>query len=227
MRILLIEDDQALCQAICVHLEKEGYPVDICCDGEDALYYALQNAYSVIILDRMLPGIDGLTLLQTIRRRGILTPVIMATAMDTLQDKINGLDCGADDYIVKPFDVAELLARIRAQIRRPAMKNMTASFSFGDLVLDPDKRELLCQNKKVSLSQREASMMEYFLKNPQQTLSRTMILTHIWGADADVEEGNLDNYIYFLRKRLRTLKSRVQIKTLHKMGYRMEDSDVS
>ena len=121
MRILLIEDDISLCNALMIHLRSEGYETDVCHNGTDGLSYALQNTYDGIILDRMLPELDGLTLLSAIRRKNIFTPVIIATAMDSLQEKINGLDCGADDYITKPFDAQELLARIRALSRRPAV----------------------------------------------------------------------------------------------------------
>ena len=192
MRILLIEDDISLCNALMIHLRSEGYETDVCHNGTDGLSYALQNTYDVIILDRMLPELDGLTLLSAIRRKNIFTPVIIATAMDSLQEKINGLDCGADDYITKPFDAQELLARIRALSRRPAVLNDSPLLSYGDLSFNPEKR-------------------------------RNLMLSYVWGADAEVEEGNLDNYIYFLRRRLRTLKSNVQIKTIHGVGYRLEE----
>lgn len=140
MRILLIEDDISLCNALMIHLRSEGYETDVCHNGTDGLSYALQNTYDVIILDRMLPELDGLTLLSAIRRKNIFTPVIIATAMDSLQEKINGLDCGADDYITKPFDAQELLARIRALSRRPAVLNDSPLLSYGDLSFNPENR---------------------------------------------------------------------------------------
>ena len=223
MRILLIEDDQELCHVLKISLEKAGYQTDICLTGTDALYYALQPVYNLIILDRMLPELDGLTLLSAIRRKNIFTPVIIATAMDSLQEKINGLDCGADDYITKPFDAQELLARIRALSRRPAVLNDSPLLSYGDLSFNPEKQELTVSNRTLSLSKKEAGLMEYLLKNKEQNLRRNLMLSYVWGADAEVEEGNLDNYIYFLRRRLRTLKSNVQIKTIHGVGYRLEE----
>lgn len=223
MRILLIEDDVSLCKALVIHLNSQGYETDVCHNGTDGLSYALQNAYDVIILDRMLPELDGLTLLSAIRRKNIFTPVIITTAMDSVQDKINGLDCGADDYITKPFDAQELLARIRALSRRPAVLNDSPLLSYGDLSFNPEKQELSVSQKTLSLSKKEAGLMEYLLKNKEQNLRRNLILSYVWGADAEVEEGNLDNYIYFLRRRLRTLKSNVQIKTIHGVGYRLEE----
>ena len=223
MRILLVEDDISLCKALMIHLNSQGYETDVCHNGTDGLSYALQNTYDVMILDRMLPELDGLTLLSAIRRKNIFTPVILATAMDSLQDKISGLDCGADDYLTKPFDAEELLARIRALARRPALFKESPILSYGDLCFDPEKLELSTNEKTVSLSKKEGSLIEYLIKNKEQNLRRSLILSYVWGADAEVEEGNLDNYIYFLRRRLRVLKSRVQIKTIHGVGYRLEE----
>lgn len=223
MRILLVEDDISLCKALMIHLNSQGYETDVCHNGTDGLSYALQNTYDVMILDRMLPELDGLTLLSAIRRKNIFTPVILATAMDSLQDKISGLDCGADDYLTKPFDAEELLARIRALARRPALFKESLILSYGDLCFDPEKLELSTNEKTLSLSKKEGSLIEYLIKNKEQNLRRSLILSYVWGADAEVEEGNLDNYIYFLRRRLRVLKSRVQIKTIHGVGYRLEE----
>lgn len=227
MRILLIEDDLDLCEAVRFHLVKDNYDTDICNTGTDALFYASHQAYDAIILDRMLPGVDGMTILQSIRRNGIQTPVILATAMNDITDRIDGLDAGADDYIVKPFDVLELMARVRALTRRPAALLPGHHLTFGDLELSKEKHELICAGKHLSLSKRESDLFEYFIKNAGQVLPRPLILTHIWGPDTEVEDGNLDNYIHFLRKRLKTLDSRTKIVTIHGVGYRMEESDVS
>lgn len=226
MRILFVEDDPSLCTALKIHLEKAGYTVDICQNGNDALFYALSNTYDVILLDRMLPELDGLMLLKTIRGKGIHTPVIMTTALDAISDRITGLDGGADDYLVKPFDIQELLARIRALTRRPAAIANDEIIRYGDLCLNPGRQELTCQ-KTVSLSKKETALLEYLLRHTQQTLSRQLLLSYVWGPDSEIEEGNLDNYIYFLRKRLRTVKSNVQICTVHGVGYRMEEDHVS
>lgn len=227
MRLLIIDDDAALCEALSIQLQSCGYDVDYCLSGEDALFYAMHNTYGVILLDRMLPVIDGLTLLQAIRKKQIHTPIIMMTAMARITDRVEGLDAGADDYIVKPFDTQELMARIRALIRRPSAIDAGNTLSYADLTLDASRQELYANGHTLSLSRRETSLFEYFLRNKNQALSRDMLLSYVWGPACEVEDGNLDNYIHFARKRLKTLKSTVQIKTIHGTGYRMEDTDVS
>lgn len=222
MRILIIEDDAELSDVLRLQLEKEGIQADHVSNGTDAVYYALQTVYDVIILDRMLPGMDGLSLLKVIRESRIHTPVILATAVDSVKERITGLNLGADDYITKPYDVGELLARIRALNRRPGLLSDTGTLVFSDLSFCSQSRELSCGDKTVTLSGREALLMEYFLKNPGQTLSRQLIYARIWGPDGEVEDGNLDTYIYYLRKRLRTLSSNVLIHTVHGIGYRAD-----
>lgn len=222
MRILIIEDDPALCEALKAQLIQAGYSVDLCASGTDAPFYLMQKNADLILLDRMLPGIDGLTLLRLIRQNNIQTPVILATAMDQIDDRIEGLDCGADDYLVKPYDIKELLARIRALTRRPQQLTETGVLSYLDLTLRTEEYTISCGGKTLTLSKKEAALFEYFLKNPKKTLSRELLLAHVWGADCMVEDGNLDNYIHFLRKRLKTLGSRTALKTVHGVGYRME-----
>lgn len=228
MRILLVEDDRDLCDTTGMQLEKAGYEVDLCYRGDDAFYYATEHPYDVLVLDRMLPAMDGLTLLTAIRRKNIMTPVIITTALDGLGDRIDGLDAGADDYLVKPFAVEELLARIRAVTRRPGRIEVSRLLGFMDLTLDPDQHELSCssfQSSPITLSGRESALMEYFLRNPGQTLPRGLILSYIWGPDSEVEDGNLDNYIYFLRRRLKSLRCHVKIRTVHGVGYRLEKAN--
>lgn len=222
MRILIIEDDPALCDALRAQLTCAGYDVDLCTSGTDAPYYIMQKNADLILLDRMLPGMDGLTILKMIRQNQIPAPVILATAMDQIEDRIEGLDCGADDYIVKPYDVKELMARIRALTRRPPQLADTNRLTFLDLCLDLEQYTISCNDTKLTLSKKEAALFEYFLKNPEKTLSRELLLSHVWGADCTVEDGNLDNYIHFLRKRLKSLKSNTVLKTVHGVGYRLE-----
>ncbi len=222
MRILIVEDDIALCEAIRFHLKNEGYIVDICNDGEDASYYINQNAYDLIILDRMLPYINGLDILKHARSDGIVTPILMMTALNAIGDKVEGLDAGADDYIVKPFATAELLARIRALSRRPPKWEDSNYITYGDIILDTISHSLKGPNSSFSLSKRETQLFEIFIKNPEKTISRNVIFAHVWGADNIVEEGNLDNYIYFLRRRLNTIGSNLQIKTIRSVGYCLE-----
>lgn len=222
MRILIIEDDQQLCETLKLQLEHAGYQTDCVFGGTDALYYATQPIYDLILLDRMLPGMDGLSILKLLRENQIHTPVILATAIDSVHERIQGLDGGADDYLVKPYDIGELLARIRALIRQPNVIETSDRLQYEDLEFYPSNLELHCLGRKVRLSRREALLMEYFLQNPAQTLPRQMIFTRIWGPDGEVEDGNLDTYIYYLRKQLRNLKSRTRITTVHGVGYRLE-----
>ena len=223
MRVLIIEDDQNLSDVLSLQLQHEGFETDCIYHGADAVFYALQNVYDVIILDRMLPGMDGLTILKLLRENQIHTPVILATALDSIEERITGLNCGADDYIVKPYDIRELIARIYALIRRPSNLENIKTLSFGDLVFDLAEGNLSVRERKIHLSKRERLLLEYFLKNPNQTLSRQLLYTRIWGIDGEVEDGNLDTYIYYLRKHLRSLGSHVQISTVHGTGYKLEE----
>ena len=222
MRILLVEDDKELCEAIKLQLEKAGYETDCCGSGQEAFYYAAEFPYDVILLDRMLPQMDGLSVLNGLRRMGVATPVIITTALDGINDRIDGLDAGADDYLVKPYAPGELLARIRAVTRRPGKLEPTRAKAYSNISLDPEKRELTGPSGMVQLSKRESALMEYLIRNAGQILTRGMILSYIWGPDSEVEEGNLDNYVYFLRRRLKSVNGAVQIKTIHGTGYRLE-----
>lgn len=222
MRILLVEDDIKLNDSLAFQLDKEGFSVDSCRDGEEALYYIEQKIHDLILLDRMLPGLDGIKVLKKIRASGIQTPVILITALGTLDDKVTGLDLGADDYLVKPFAFRELLARIHSIARRPRKLEQTGQLSYGDIVYQPAENTLIGSLGSCSMSHRESDLLEAFLRNPDQVLSRTQLLTKVWGLDTDVEEGNLDNYIHFLRRRLKSVGSNVRICTIRGMGYRME-----
>ena len=223
MKILLVEDDRDLCNTVKLQLERAGYETDVCYQGQDALFYANQYPYDVIVLDRMLPQVDGLTILQGLRRKQIATPVIITTALDGVNDRIDGLDAGADDYLVKPYAVGELLARIRAVTRRPGNFHAGAEKCFADIRLDADRRELSGPGGTVRLSKRETALMEYLIRGAGQILPREIILTYIWGVDAELEDGNLDNYIYFLRRRLRSVGASAQIVTIHGTGYQLKE----
>ena len=225
MRILLIEDVRRLLESLKFQLEKEDFTVDACTTGDDGLYFVLQGAYDLVILDRMLPGMDGISLLRRLRREGGAVPVILLTALGELEHKIEGLDAGADDYIVKPFAFEELMARIRSIGRRPQSWEQHETYTVGDLRLEPREKRLEGPGGVCSLSKREADLLEFFLKNPGQTLPRETLLLRVWGPDAEVEDGNLDNYIHFLRRRLRTLGSTLKLVTVRGTGYRLEEED--
>lgn len=223
MKLLLIEDDKDLCETISRQLNNQGYYVDSCHSGEDALLYALQYEYDIIILDRMIPVLDGLSITEVIRNKKIHTPIIMVTAMGEISHRIEGLDAGADDYLVKPFSIDELFARIRALVRRPYKVESTDILSFSDLLLDRNNKMLISCDKTMSLSKKETELLAFLIVNNNVPVSRERILTHVWGVDAAVEMGNLDNYIYFLRRRLKNIGSNSLIKTIYGVGYKLEE----
>lgn len=223
MRILLVEDDKQLNESLTFQLELEGFTVDSCFDGEEACYYGEQNIYDMILLDRLLPGMEGTEVLTTLRKNGITTPVILLTALGTLSDKVTGLDLGADDYLVKPFEIEELFARIRCITRRPNNLNTDNTLSVSDVIWYIGEDRLMGPSGSCTLSKREAALMETFLRRKEQILSRNLLLLKVWGPDSDVEEGNLDNYIHFLRRRLMGVGSNLQIKTIRGIGYCMKD----
>ncbi len=222
MRILLVEDDEKLNQSLAFQLEAEGFMTDSCRDGEEALYYIEEHIHDLILLDRMLPGLSGTQVLQRMREDGNQTPVILITALGTLDDKVTGLDLGADDYLVKPFAFEDLMARIRCVTRRPRKLQLSEQLSLGNITYQTKEKLLTGPEKSCSVSGREGALLETFLRSPGQTLSRTVLLTKVWGMDSDVENGNLDNYIHFLRRRLKTVGSSVRIQTVRGIGYRLE-----
>lgn len=227
VRILMIEDSEELCDAVRFQLEREGYTVDVCHDGDDGLRWIRERAHDLILLDRLLPRLGGLEVLRTAREEGIATPVLIMTALDGVRDQVDGLDAGADDYLVKPFATEELLARIRAMGRRPRGWEGSSLQRSGDLSFDAVEKTLHGPAGACSLSKRESGLFEVFFRNPGQVLPRSVLLAHVWGPDAGVEDGNLDNYVHFLRRRLRAVGSRREIKTVRGVGYRMDAPDAS
>lgn len=224
MKILLVEDDAELCSVIQKALEKEKYIVDCVSDGETAMFYAMNTeyAYDLAIIDRMLPVIDGLTIIKAMRKKGIRIPVIIITAMDALDNRIEGLDGGADDYLVKPFHIRELSARVRALIRRPADLQLSGKLQYGDLTFDKESRKLSSDVKSVQLTARETELFSVFIQSPEKLFNREQLVLKIWGTSSEVEAGNVDNYISFLRKRLRELNSFCKITTVYGAGYKLE-----
>lgn len=225
MRILLVDDDKNLSDVIAEQLMKEGFYTDCCYDGETGLHYALNQEYSydIILLDRMLPILDGMTILKAMRQKKIATLVLMMTALGELDDKVEGLDCGADDYLVKPFYNRELLARIRALTRRQTDVVKSDNPNAFGLTLHPASRKLEYLDSFIILTPKEAELIKTFLEKPEKTYSRSELLWKIWGSA--VEDGNVDNYIYFLRKRLRELGCPVIIKSVYGTGYRLEEQE--
>lgn len=226
MRILLIEDDYNLRMTLTFQLEQEGFTVDACGNGEDALYYMGSKTHDLILLDRMLPKTDGITLLKKFRDKGCQTPVIILTALGELSDKVTGLDAGADDYLVKPFEFEELLARIRSISRRPRQWEKEPSLCIRDITYSPGTTSFPGLWESCSLSKKEGMLLEVFLLNPEQVLPRDTLLSRVWGVDAEVEDGNLDNYIHFIRRRLKTVSCQVLIQTVRGVGYRLTSKDL-
>lgn len=223
MRILLIEDDLQLCRSLGLSLKQQGFSVTVCHDGEEGFYYIQENSHDLVLLDRMLPGMDGVKVLRRARAAHCTVPILLLTALGSLEDRITGLDCGADDYIIKPFAFEELMARIRCICRRPGRLTKNAALSYGDITFDAEQFLLHCGSNLCTLSPREGELLSLFLRNPGQTIPRTSILLRIWGPDSEIETGNLDNYIHFLRRRLKTVSSRLQLITVRAVGYRLSD----
>jgi len=227
MKILLLEDDIELCNSIQTELVKSGYIVDSCNDGETAMLYALNTdyAYDLAIVDRMLPIIDGLTIIKAMRRKDINTPVIIVTGMSAIDDKIEGLDGGADDYLVKPFHMKELLARVRALTRRPSEMKLSDVLEYADLSFDKMNRTVSKKNKSLVLTVKESELLYVLMEKPEKLFTREQLVLKVWGTSSDVELGNVDNYISFLRKRLRELASCCEIKTVYGAGYKLENKN--
>lgn len=216
MRILYVEDEKYLAEAVIYILKKEKINVDWADDGEEGLELALKPNYDVIVLDIMLPHVSGLEILEAVRGRGIKTPIIMLSALAEVEDKVRGLEYGADDYLAKPFKTAELVARLKALARRPALTEVNV-LEYGDLKLDLTNRSL----NGVELTDKESGIIEMLMRTPDSAVTKEQILAHVWGADAEFEDNYVEVYISYLRKKLKNLKSRAEIKTIRNLGYKL------
>ena len=219
MRILIVEDEVRLASSLQDLLELGGYSADISHDGESGLDNALTGIYDVVLLDVMLPKLDGFTVLRRMRAAGNATPVLMLTARSEVADKVEGLDCGADYYLTKPFEPQELLACIRALTRRQPELRGADLLEYGDLKLDKSACSLSCGERSVRLSRKEYDMMELLMRNRDLILTKETLLLKIWGYESDAEDNNVEVYISFLRKKLEHLHSGVKIKTIRMVGY--------
>jgi len=222
MRILIVEDDRKVGAFLEKGLKEENYAVDLCRNGEEALFEAQINTYDVIILDIMLPGEDGLTICRKLREKSILTPIIMLTAKDTLDDKITGLTEGADDYLTKPFSFEELLARIRALFRRNQDYKI-GKLTVGDLILDPIKRIVTMAGKNIPLSGKEYALLEYLMRNKGRILSQSMIIEHVWDRNYDGASNVVNVYINHLRDKIDKNNEVKLIKTVRGHGYKIDE----
>ena len=226
MKVLLAEDEKKMNRALCEILRQEGYDVDSVDNGEDALYAITGGIYDLIVLDVMMPGMNGYKVAQNARKEGIRTPILMLTAKSELDDKVEGLDSGADDYLTKPFMTRELLARLRALLRRGAPVN-DGRLTFEDLSLDVKNAELRCENgQSVRLGEKELRILEYLMANQGQVLTREQIALKIWGYESDAEYNNVEVYMSFARKKLAYVGSRCEIKALRGIGYELRCRNV-
>ncbi|KNZ43510.1 response regulator transcription factor [Acetobacterium bakii] len=220
MRILLVEDECGLAEALKAIFTKENYCIDVMMDGVSGLDYALSGIYDIVILDIMLPKKNGIEVLKELRKAKVQTPVLMLTAKAELEDKIKGLDNGADDYLTKPFQTGELLARVRAMTRRKG-EIVEQDLSFGDLTLRRQSREIFC-TASIKLGLKEFVLLETLMLNPKQILTKEQLIEKVWGFDDASEYNNVEVYISFVRKKINFLGSKVQIKVNRGIGYFLE-----
>lgn len=224
MRILVVEDERKIARALKKALEQEHYAVDVSFDGDDGYAMATTEPYDVMIIDRMLPGeYDGMAIVKALREKSIATPVLLLTALGRTEDKIDGLDAGADDYLIKPFALDELLARVRALLRRPSETQSTV-LDADDLSLDTAKRKVKRGDKEISLTSKEFGLLEYLLRNKNRPLSKNTIMQHVWDYDADILPNTIEVYIKYLRAKIdKPFKGKGLIKTVRGFGYKIED----
>ena len=222
MKLLLVEDEKQLSEALQQILIKNKYTVDAVYNGDEGLDYALTGVYDVIILDIMLPKLNGIEILKMIRKRKISTPVILLTAKGSVEDKILGLDSGADDYLPKPFSPDELLARLRALTRRNGDFINENILEFSDIKLNLSTYDMEVNDNSITLTQKEFEILKYFMQRPKLVVSKDDLITKLWGFDSDIEHNNIEVYISFLRKKLAYVESNVKITTIRRVGYRLE-----
>ncbi|AET68446.1 response regulator with CheY-like receiver domain and winged-helix DNA-binding domain [Desulfosporosinus orientis DSM 765] len=217
MRLLLVDDEQRLADPLAYILRKNNYGVDLAYDGETGQAMAETGIYDLIVLDRMLPNKEGVEVLKELRNKGIMTPVLLLTAKDSVEDRITGLDAGADDYLIKPFSTDELMARIRALSRRKGFQLTGDKVMAFGLVLDPFGCEVTDGKNSIKLTYKESLLLELFMRNPSQVITKEQILDRVWGLDSDVELSNVEVYIYYLRKKIKS--DHCSIETIRGVGY--------
>lgn len=225
MQVLVVEDEKRLADAIVQLIEEEKYRVDVVYNGKDGLDYALSDIYDIIVLDVMLPFVSGFEIVKRMRENKVSTPVIMLSARDSVNDKITGLNYGADDYLTKPFAPEELIARINALTRRQGEVVMN-ELSFGDLHLDLSSYLLKCGEREVHLGFKEFEILKILMANSKSIVLKEDLICKVWGIASEAEDNNVEAYISFLRKKISLVKSRVTINTIRKVGYKLEVSDV-
>ena len=220
MRLLIVEDETRLADTLRQLLHRQGYTADVCYDGVSGLDNAMTGIYDLMVLDVMLPGLNGFQVAQKLRAAGVTTPILMLTAKSDLSDRVHGLDCGADYYLTKPFEPEELLACVRTLLRRSGGQLQESdTLTWGDLSLERGTFTLSCSGRDVRLSRREYDLMELLMRNGAQVVTKEQLLIKVWGYDSQAEDNNVEVYISFLRRKLTHLHSQVRIKTLRMLGY--------
>jgi heavy metal response regulator len=222
MRILVVEDEKKVASFIKRGLEEEDFAVDVAFDGEEGLYLAENNPYDVILMDLMLPKKDGLTVIKELRAKDISTPVLCLTAKDSVEDIVAGLESGSDDYLTKPFAFGELLARVKALVRRIS-KDRGAEVHFADLRLDPVTHKIWRSDKEIDLTAKEYALLEYFMRNPNEVLTRAMIAEHVWDYTFDSFTNIIDVYVNYLRKKVDRDYDKKLIHTVRGVGYVLKE----
>jgi DNA-binding response OmpR family regulator len=223
MYLLVVEDERRLTQVIRRVLEEEGHTVDVAYDGDEGLAMALDGSHDVIVMDVMMPAKDGIEVCASLRREKVDTPVLLLTALDSVDDRVRGLDAGADDYLPKPFAFQELLARIRALGRRKVQGREASELRIDDLVLDLRRRRAQRAGKKIDLSPKEFSLLEFLMRNEGRVVTRTQILDHLWGYDYDSESNLVDVYVAYLRRKVDKGHGHRLIRTVRGIGYALGD----
>lgn len=223
MLILAVEDEKALLQTIAGVLTDEGYQVETAERGDDGLLLAQRGIYDLLVLDIMMPGMDGLTLVKTLRAKGMQTPVLFLTAKDSVEARVEGLDAGADDYLVKPFAAEELTARVRALLRRQGKNNTEGELAYGPLSLKINEYDGFVEDEPMKLTTKEYELLKYFLQNREQILTRQQIFDRIWGIDSEANYGVVDLYVHYLRKKLEPYEG--FIRTIRNVGYILKKED--
>lgn len=224
MKVLVIDDEVKLADALGELFRRNKFVADVVYDGENGLFCATTGDYDVIVLDVMMPDMDGFEVVRRMREKKVKVPVLMLTARDEVSNRVKGLDCGADDYLTKPFASEELLARVRALCRRQS-EIVYDELSFGDVILNPLNYTLSCGGKSVALGAKEYEIMRLFLTNPTQVLGKETIISKVWGLDSDITENNVEAYISFLRKKLFFIGSKLTISTKRMLGYYLEKTN--
>ncbi len=223
MRVLIVEDDYPLRKIVSTILKEDGYEVEQAEDGEEGLFMATSAEYDLLILDIMMPGMDGYSLIRKLRKEGIHSPTLFLTAKDRVEDKVEGLDAGADDYLVKPFASQELSARVRSLLRRAGKLGVEGKISYGPLILDMNQHEAFVEDNGLNLTKKEYDLLHYLVQNKEQILTRDQIFERVWGIESDTSDAIVDLYIHYIRKKLSPFETDPIVHTIRGVGYMLKE----